>query len=79
MERTTLFMSNRCQVVCLPESVAMPSNVKRVNVAAVGRTRIITPAKATWDSWFDGDDVTPDFMTERGQAADQYTPAASSS
>ncbi|WP_458693826.1 AbrB/MazE/SpoVT family DNA-binding domain-containing protein, partial [Shigella sonnei] len=29
-------------------------NVKRVEVIAVGRTRIITPAGETWDEWFDG-------------------------
>jgi antitoxin VapB len=71
MEQTTLFMSNRSQAVRLPKAVAMPSDVTRVDVIAVGRARIITPAGEAWDSWFDGDSATADFMTEREQPADQ--------
>ena len=71
MERTTLFMSNRSQAVRLPKAVAMPVDVKRVNVIAIGRTRIITPADETWDSWFDEDSVSTDFMTDRQQPDDQ--------
>ncbi|EGO7871621.1 toxin-antitoxin system antitoxin VapB, partial [Escherichia coli] len=51
---TTVFLSNRSQAVRLPKAVALPENVKRVEVIAVGRTRIITPAGETWDEWFDG-------------------------
>ncbi|BCX65673.1 MULTISPECIES: type II toxin-antitoxin system VapB family antitoxin [Pseudomonas] len=71
MEHTTIFMSNRSQAVRLPKAVAMPSEVTRVSVIAVGRARIITPAGETWDSWFDGESVSPDFMTDREQPADQ--------
>lgn len=71
MEQTTLFMSNRSQAVRLPKAVAMPEDVKRVNVVAIGRTRIITPADEAWDSWFDGDNITADFMADREQPADQ--------
>lgn len=71
MEQTTLFMSNRSQAVRLPKAVAMPSDVKRVNIVAIGRARIITPADETWDSWFDGDGVSTDFMSHRDQPADQ--------
>jgi len=71
MEQTTLFMSNRSQAVRLPKAVAMPSDVKRVDVVAIGRSRIITPAGETWDSWFDGDDASNDFMANRAQPADQ--------
>ncbi|MFJ4197513.1 type II toxin-antitoxin system VapB family antitoxin [Pseudomonas sp. NPDC089534] len=71
MEQTTIFMNNRSQAVRLPKAVAMPVDVKRVDVVAIGRTRIITPAGESWDSWFDGDDVTADFMTDREQPADQ--------
>ncbi|EOM3422265.1 toxin-antitoxin system antitoxin VapB, partial [Shigella sonnei] len=42
-------------------------NVKRVEVIAVGRTRIITPAGETWDEWFDGHSVSADFMDNREQ------------
>ena len=44
---TTVFLSNRSQAVRLPKAVALPENVKRVEVIAVGRTRIITPAGET--------------------------------
>lgn len=43
---TTVFLSNRSQAVRLPKAVALPDDVKRVEVIAVGRTRIITPARA---------------------------------
>lgn len=49
------------------KAVALPENVKRVEVIAVGRTRIITPAGETWDEWFDGHNVSADFMDNREQ------------
>lgn len=71
MEQSTLFKSNRSQAVRLPKAVALPDNVKRVDVIAIGRTRIITPAGESWDSWFEGEDVSDDFMADRDQPADQ--------
>jgi len=50
---------------------ALPDDVKRVNIVAVGRTRIIAPAGEIWDSWFEGADATSDFMSERDQGASQ--------
>lgn len=64
---TTVFLSNRSQAVRLPKAVALPEDVKRVEIIAVGRTRIITPAGESWDSWFDGEDISADFMTSRDQ------------
>lgn len=71
MEQGSVFLSNRSQAIRLPKAVALPDDVKRVDVIAVGRTRIITPAGESWDSWFDGEGVTADFMSEREQPADQ--------
>ncbi|HGM5550878.1 TPA: type II toxin-antitoxin system VapB family antitoxin [Pseudomonas putida] len=71
MEQTTIFMSNRSQAVRLPKAVAMPGDVKRVEVIAIGRTRVITPAGESWDSWFDGENVSSDFMADREQPDDQ--------
>lgn len=68
---TTVFLSNRSQAVRLPKAVALPEDVKKVDVIAVGRTRIITPAGESWDSWFDGDCVSADFMNDRVQPAVQ--------
>lgn len=71
MDQGAVFQSNRSQAVRLPKAVALPEGVKRVDVVALGRTRIITPAGESWDSWFEGEGVTADFMAERDQPAEQ--------
>ena len=71
MEQGAVFLSNRSQAVRLPKALALPEGVKRVDVVAIGRTRIITPAGEAWDSWFDGEDVSADFMAVREQPAEQ--------
>jgi antitoxin VapB len=71
VEQAAVFKSNRSQAVRLPKSVAFPEGVTRVDVVAVGRTRIITPAGESWDSWFDGESVSADYMTNREQPVDQ--------
>lgn len=71
MEQGSVFQSNRSQAVRLPKAAALPNDVKRVDIVAVGRARIITPAGESWDSWFEGEGVTADFMTDREQPADQ--------
>ncbi|KPB72459.1 type II toxin-antitoxin system VapB family antitoxin [Pseudomonas cannabina] len=71
MEQSTVFKSNRSQAVRLPKAVALPDDVKRVDVVAVGRTRIISPAGESWNIWFEGENVSDDFMTAREQPADQ--------
>lgn len=71
MERATVFKNNKSQAVRLPKPVALPDTVKQVDIIAIGRARLITPAGEAWDSWFDGDTVTEDFMREREQPEDQ--------
>ncbi len=71
MEQGAVFQSNRSQAVRLPKAVALPEDVKRVDVVAVGRARIITPTGESWNSWFEGEGVTADFMAERDQPAEQ--------
>lgn len=71
MEQGSVFLSNRSQAVRLPKAVALPDDVKRVDVVAIGRTRIISPEGESWDSWFEGEGVTTDFMTERDQPVGQ--------
>ena len=68
---TTVFLSNRSQAVRLPKAVALPEDVKKVEIIAIGRTRIITPAGESWDSWFAGENVSADFMDIRDQPAMQ--------
>lgn len=71
MEQGAVFKSNRSQAVRLPKAVALPDDVKRVDVLAIGRTRILTPAGETWDAWFDGRGASADFMADRDQPAVQ--------
>lgn len=68
---TTVFMNNRSQAVRLPKAVALPDDVKHVEIVAIGRTRIITPKGEAWDAWFDEPGVSADFMAEREQPAEQ--------
>lgn len=71
MESSSVFKSNTTQAVRLPKAVALPDEVKRVDIIALGRARLIVPAGEGWDSWFDGPRVTDDFMSLRDQPADQ--------
>lgn len=67
----TVFTTNRTQAVRLPAEVRFPPEVKRVHVRAVGLERVLAPADAVWDSFFDAaaHRATEDFLTER---ADQH-------
>ena len=72
METGTVFINNRTQAVRLPAGTRFPDSVKKVQVRAVGKERILTPVDAAWDSFFlGGQTVSDDFMTER---ADQHQP-----
>ena len=67
MIQTKVFKSNQSQAVRLPKSVALPENIKDVQIVAIGNTRLITPVDQSWDLWFDELDVTEDFMACRDQ------------
>ncbi|QXI37968.1 type II toxin-antitoxin system VapB family antitoxin [Pseudomonas xantholysinigenes] len=71
MEQGAVFKSNRSQAIRMPKALALPEDVTRVDIVAVGRSRIISPAGESWDSWFEGEDVSADFMASREQPADQ--------
>jgi antitoxin VapB len=61
MVRTTVFLSNRSQAVRLPKDVAFPEGVKEVTILRDGKRRVIVPAGAVWDDFFDspGIDLPP--------------------
>jgi antitoxin VapB len=69
MIRTRVFLNDGTQAVRLPKPVALDDNVHQVTVVVVGRARVIAPVGESWDSWFNGPGVTPDFMPERDQPA----------
>lgn len=71
MEQSTVFKSNKSQAIRLPKSVALPDSVKKVDIVVLGKSRLITPAGESWDSWFDGLGVSDDFMPERDQPLQQ--------
>ena len=71
MESANIFKSNTSQAVRLPKPVALPESVKRVDIIPLGRARLIVPTGEGWDSWFDGEGVTEDFMECRDQPSAQ--------
>ena len=76
MVASTLFTNNRSQAVRLPAELRLPSDVKRVDVRARGKERIIAPLNQAWDSFFkDSPQATDDFMA--GRASQDQTPRES--
>ncbi|MFT6916708.1 MAG: antitoxin VapB [Motiliproteus sp.] len=71
MESASIFKSNTSQAVRFPKPVAMPDSVKRVDIIPIGRARLVVPAGEGWESWFDDDGVTEDFMAQRNQPENQ--------
>ena len=61
MVRTTVFQSNGSQAVRLPKDVAFPEGVREVRILRDGLRRVIAPADAAWDDFFDtpGVDLGP--------------------
>ncbi len=57
MTRTKLFQNNRSQAVRLSKDVAFPSEVNEVAVLREGNRRVIVPANAIWDDFFDAPGV----------------------
>ncbi|MEO8812916.1 MAG: type II toxin-antitoxin system VapB family antitoxin [Caulobacteraceae bacterium] len=53
MNRTTVFLTNRSQAVRLPKEVAFPAGVREVVILMDGARRVIVPADAVWDDFFD--------------------------
>lgn len=54
---TRVFETNRMQAVRLPKEVAFPPEVRDVAIRKVGRSRMISPANALWDDFFDAPGV----------------------
>ena len=66
MHKGSVFVNNRTQAVRLPAETRFREEVKKVTVRVVGRDRVISPVKNTWDSFFLGNErVTDDFIEER--------------
>lgn len=68
LARTSLFLSNRSQALRLPKAVAFADAVRDVVIVRDGPRRIIAPADAAWDDFFDAPGVD---LGERRQPAMQ--------
>lgn len=67
MTTSTIFTNNRTQAVRLPADMRFPASVKKVNIRALGKERVISPVESTWDSFFQRNTLvaSDDFMNER--------------
>lgn len=72
MTRTTVFRSNRSQVVRLPKDVAFPPDVKEVRILRDGTRRVICPANAVWDDFFDSPGIEIGREQPEVQARDRF-------
>ena len=64
-----VFKSNRRQPVRLPQAAALPDDTKRADIVVLGRSRPIKPSGERWDTWFEQDVVSDDYMSDREQPA----------
>jgi antitoxin VapB len=71
MGRGSVFITNKTQAVRFPKSVRLPEGVTSVDIRRHGRSWVITPTGQSWAEWFDGEGVSDDFMSDRGQPAEQ--------
>jgi antitoxin VapB len=66
MTSSTVFTSNRSQMVRLPKAVAFPEGVHQVDILKIGRSRVILPQGKRWDGLFrSGPRASEDFTVER--------------
>ena len=65
MTRTRLFQSNRSQAMRLPKDVAFPLGVQEVSIVRDGERRVVTPANAVWDDFFDQPGIDIEDRTQR--------------
>ena len=66
MTRTKLFQSNRSQSLRLSKAVAFPPSVHEVTIVRDGVRRVVAPANAVWDDFFESPGID---IGERSTAA----------
>jgi antitoxin VapB len=65
MVRTAIIHNGDIQIVRLAKDVALPDHVRKVVVVRDGARRIIVPADARWDDFFDAPGVN---LADRDQS-----------
>jgi antitoxin VapB len=73
MARSTVVTMNKCQAVLLPEEVALPDNVKQVEITKIGRSRLISPVGHSWDAFFASGGIS-DFPDREQPEAEKREP-----
>ena len=64
--------SNKPQVNSLLKNVGHPESSNREDVISMRQSSLIVPdGEGRWDSWFESEGVTEDFMVERAQQEPQ--------
>ena len=71
MAEASIFSNNKSQAIRIPKALEFSTDVKKVNIFSIGKTRVITPVGESWDSWFEGLSATEDFMVSRDQPEEQ--------
>ncbi|ABD07335.1 conserved hypothetical protein [Rhodopseudomonas palustris HaA2] len=67
MAKSIVTTRNRRQVVDLPEAVAFPNGVRKVDIIKIGAARLIVPQGQRWDDWFEnGPRASEDFASDHG-------------
>ena len=65
-------MSASQKAVRLPKPVALPDDVREVEITVLGTSRVISPVGRRWRDFFEhGPRVTDDFMEQRDQPPPQ--------
>ena len=71
MQKTTVFKSNKSQAVRIPKALELPDSVKQVEIIPLGRARLIVPVGERWDTFFDSEPASEDFLRDRDQPKSQ--------
>lgn len=65
MSQSNVTKSGKTQIIHLPETVAFPDHVKKVEIITHGNARVIRPAGGTWAEFFAGPRLDDDFLSDR--------------
>lgn len=67
MAQSRMFKSGKSQTIRLPKALAFPEHVRTVEIIAQGNARLIVPAGASWEAFFEGPHIDEDFLGVRCQ------------
>lgn len=71
MQKAKIFKSNKSQAIRIPKALELPASVKQVEIIPLGRARLIVPVGERWDTFFDSEPASDDFLNDRDQPKPQ--------